>query len=172
MTDLGAEARKDALAALQRLKGHVRDIEGFLGARGTEEAFENARRSVADANNMLHVILSYVDLLRVANPSEIAIGATGACGDTLGNAEAEQAAALLVQYCVEHGDRWQEPTVEQLIDWCKGSPLVRRWAQNPFWRPSPQRVQEQFGAEFPMKPRPRLIFLLSHPGAWRRGTER
>ena len=75
--------------------------------------------------------------IRMAEPRLISIEPVGILLGTLGNANLEMAAAVLVLYYHENDlDEWSSILAADFFDWIKTSEKVRGWMKNPVWRPN------------------------------------
>ena len=76
--------------------------------------------------------------LRPSDVPHSALGGLGIITGTLGRAEAEAAAAILVRWHHAKGHTdWTPVSRAELAAWLGTDHVVRDWARNPFWRPAP-----------------------------------
>lgn len=77
-------------------------------------------------------------------PADVIMNDVGILTDALGKAELEAAAALVVRYHIAHGlEDWTPLTRRQIGEWLTTDDVVRKWAENPFWRPDPDALVEK-----------------------------
>lgn len=115
----------------------------------------------------------------MSRPSSVMLSAVGTTIDTLGKAELEMTAAILVRYYVEHGDEWSSVSRRELAAWMKDDPIVQRWCRNPFFRPAHPLKLTELGLmtgwqtpDEPGSPTPEFKQLLTERGAWKAQKER
>lgn len=81
-----------------------------------------------------------------AKPSEIALSALP-LGNTMGKAEVEMAAALIIRACQLNGDTWQSISGEDLLEVVRlasaGNAPEKFWMENPFLSPDYQGLIER-----------------------------
>ena len=79
-------------------------------------------------------------------PADLIIDPMGTFIDTLGSAETEMCAALIVRWHhANNHDTWMPVSRQEIADFLMTDPIVAQWAKNPFWRPDPTRfVREGF----------------------------
>jgi len=85
-------------------------------------------------------------------PSDVVLG-TPPLVDTMGRAEAELAAALIVRACQVRGDAWQAVSPDAIVkviqeDVAAGREPVTSMNRNPFWRPDAHDLVKRGGAEW------------------------
>lgn len=71
-------------------------------------------------------------------PNQIVLDGMGVLTDTLGKVEHEAVAALIVRWHQLLGyTEWKQVTRAALGEMFTDDAVVKEWARNPFWRPSP-----------------------------------
>lgn len=73
-------------------------------------------------------------------PADLPLEPMGTFIDTLGSAETEMCAALIVRWhqAVGHAD-WVPVSRAELGEFLLTDPVIAAWAKNPFWHPVPFR---------------------------------
>lgn len=71
-------------------------------------------------------------------PTDIRLNGLGLLTDTLGQAELEAAAALIVRWHHVHELKdWQPVSRQDVLELFESDDVAQAWATNPFWRPAP-----------------------------------
>jgi hypothetical protein len=109
-------------------------------------------------------------------PDEVFIHPIGCLTNTMGKAELEFAAALIVRWHVVNGHAdWVPFTrrqISELLDPEKPDPVAGEWASNPFWCPDPYGlVQNGYvtGWKTPDAPgavSEKFLSAVTNPGSW------
>jgi hypothetical protein len=111
-------------------------------------------------------------------PQDVMVPEIGIMTATLGKAEAEMVAALLVRYHHAKGlTEWTPITRRELADFLAADDMAKGWAKDPFWRPAPWLLVERgfivgwSNADDPGTVTPKFLEAIAKNGLWIRNSE-